>query len=57
MNNNIKKMLKDVLEDDELWTLAGRMAWRSVGALIEAGFTREEAIQVFLKQGPIIKGG
>ena len=50
----LKAMLNAVLEQDDLFTLGARILQKSVNALVENGFTREEAIKIVANQGSII---
>ncbi len=51
----LKEMLKEVLEDKEVVELAAKLQHKTLLALIDAGFTREEAMKIVVQNGSMIK--
>ena len=48
-------MMEMVLKQDQLFTLGAKVLKKTVDALVDEGFTREEAIQIVARQGSLVK--
>ena len=55
MLEQLKEMLKEVLADDELFTLSAKVMKKSYEALIAEGFTPDQAIKIVAGQGVGVK--
>ncbi len=57
MLDEIKDLMKAVLEDDELFTLSAKAMKKAYDALMAAGFTAEQATVIIANQGFGLKQG
>ena len=55
MLEQMKEMLRMVMEDDELFELMAQILKKSHSALITAGFSEEQATTIIASQGSGIK--
>ena len=55
MIEEVVEMVEEVLKQDKLFELGAKIYKKSVDALIEQGFTRDEAMRIIIAQGPPIK--
>ena len=51
----LKKLLKEYLEDDEIFSLTAKAVKKFHEALIKAGFTEKQATEIVAHQGSGIK--
>ena len=56
MLERFKEMLREFVEDDELFDLVAQGLKKSHNALIKAGFTEDQATQIVAHQGTGVSG-
>jgi hypothetical protein len=56
MLEQIKGMLREMVADDELFAIMAQGYKKAYDALIKAGFTEEQAMQIVANQGMGVKG-
>jgi len=49
------EMLEKVLTQDKMFEIGAKLAMKSVDALVNEGFTREEAVSIVAVQGSLVK--
>jgi uncharacterized protein YoaH (UPF0181 family) len=55
MIEELAEMIETILKQDQLFTLGAKMFKKTVDALVAEGVSREEAIQIVARQGPMVK--
>ena len=56
MLEQLKKKLREVVADDELFELVAQGLKKTHSSLVKAGFTEEQATQIVAHQGMSVKG-
>ena len=56
MMEQLIEMMEGLLEQDKLFELGAKGLKKSVDALVNEGFTREEAVKIVANQGMFVKG-
>lgn len=55
MIEEIKKLLEEMVEDEELFMLAAKIRRKTYLALVAQGFSEEEALEITARSGEIVK--
>ncbi len=48
--------LNAMMAQEELWEASAKYAMKNITSLVEAGFTSEEAIDIYKARGPLVSG-
>lgn len=55
MIEQLTDMIEEILKQDKMFSLGAKMLKKSVDALTDEGFSREESITIIASQGCIVK--